>query len=242
MKMNFLIPLTAVIAVFSSCSVAYRAGQTTDDIYYSSVPVFPAPPEDVDYYDAYTASTDDNYLRMKVTDHYRWDSLDDYEYWNDSRYYASNYNGTQLDDSYYNGYDMYDPAYIYDPYYSPYGQEWLGYGCYYNNWYNPWQTVIWYRNPKAYNVISKNTTLTAFGNHTYNNTNTAINNGNGNGGRNTSQGGRYNNNNSNNNQAPANNSTQLFNSGTAPSNDAGGRSGGYNSTGTGSAGSRPGRG
>ena len=40
-----------------------------------------------DRYEEYTAADQDNqYLKMKVRDRQRWSTIDDYAYWNDSRY------------------------------------------------------------------------------------------------------------------------------------------------------------
>src|ERR1044072_6888527 len=85
MKKN-LVFLLCMIALFFSCSPAYKTSQTPDDVYYS-------PGQKIyvdDQYETY-ASPDDDYLRMKAHDYNKWSSLDDYDYWYDSRYYASNY-------------------------------------------------------------------------------------------------------------------------------------------------------
>src|SRR5436190_21477494 len=88
-----LLAITA--AALSSCTTAYKTGQTPDDVYYS-----PARPQDEyvrvekkeqqqyrsndDYYD-------DRYLRMKVQNRNRWSDLDDWYYYG-NRYTYSYYN------------------------------------------------------------------------------------------------------------------------------------------------------
>lgn len=108
-----LLALSAI--VFSSCTTAYKSGQTPDDVYYS-----PARMQD-EYVETenrnerkYRNSDDyyeDRYLRMKVQNHNRWNDLDDwygserrYRYtvfnnyglynnpWNPHTYWNSNYN------------------------------------------------------------------------------------------------------------------------------------------------------
>jgi hypothetical protein len=80
MKYAILLLVLSVV-VFSSCTTAYKTGQTPDDVYYS-----PARPQD-EYVqtekkdDQYRYSDDyyeDRYLRMKVSNRYRWSDLDDW--------------------------------------------------------------------------------------------------------------------------------------------------------------------
>src|SRR5688500_9487460 len=93
--MNRQLLLLAIIAVtITSCTTAYKTGQTPDDVYYS-----PAKPQDeyvqVDkeedrdyrYNDQYY---DDRYLRMKVRNRSRWDDLNDW-YFYDRYSYTYNY-------------------------------------------------------------------------------------------------------------------------------------------------------
>lgn len=88
--------LALVAATVTSCTTAYKSGQTPDDVYYS-----PARPqeeyvqrqdrEDDRYYrnneDEYL---DDRYLRMKVRNRDRWSDLDDPYYYNYYRYSTFN--------------------------------------------------------------------------------------------------------------------------------------------------------
>ena len=94
MKKN-IIYLFCAAAFLTSCSTAYRSSQTPDDVYYSPAKkIIPAGQYDQyqdDQYQSYTSSSDDEYLRMKAADHYRWSNLDDFDYWYDSRYYYNNY-------------------------------------------------------------------------------------------------------------------------------------------------------
>lgn len=128
-----LLALAAVI--FSSCSSAYKTGQTPDDVYFSPAPkgaeyVETEKKEDKNYKgsDEYY---EDRYLRMRVQNRYQWSALDDY-YFNNP--YAYNYYG-----SYYNSISWS----------SPYNSYWM-----WNNYYNPYcgGSVIIVKNPGRYNV------------------------------------------------------------------------------------------
>lgn len=85
-----LLPLLLAVTLLTSCSTAYKSTQTPDDVYYS-----PAPPAETkkneDKYENYTSSNDDDYIRMKIRNRTRWQSLDDFDYWNDTRYYQNTY-------------------------------------------------------------------------------------------------------------------------------------------------------
>jgi hypothetical protein len=156
MKSAFLLPVIVVVAL-SSCTTAYKTGQTPDDVYYSK-----ARPEAEDkkvreddrqtaYNDEYY---DDRYLRMKVRNRYQWNDLNDwYSY-----------------DRYSNGYN-----YAFGSYNNPY-----------NSWhyyYNPYcccqGTYYGYNNPKTSPVRSvvrpTNFNLGSYTNTSYNNTNASVN-------------------------------------------------------------------
>jgi hypothetical protein len=82
-----------LVLLLSSCSTAYRAGQTPDDVYYSpgstaggEEKVNKQRSRDDQEYQEYISSQDDAYLRRKVTNRNRWSSIDDFSYWNDCRY------------------------------------------------------------------------------------------------------------------------------------------------------------
>jgi len=112
MKSPILLLAVFVLAL-SSCTTAYKTGQTPDDVYYS-----PTRPQDENdktekeerrnytYSDDYY---DDRYLRMKVSNRYRWNELNDW--YNYDRYsYGYNY----YYGSYYNPYNSWN--YYYNPY------------------------------------------------------------------------------------------------------------------------------
>ena len=156
------------VAAFSSCSTAYKSGQTPDDIYYS-------PGRQTDAYvkvedkdepryrsedrysnnrysnDEYIAS-DDRWLRMRVRNRYRWSAFDDYE-WNDWRYNSWSYNS-------YNSY-------------SPFNTYWNNYYSW-NSYYNPYCTRVILVNPKTNPVVYnrvRDFNLNSYSNNTYSNTN-----------------------------------------------------------------------
>jgi hypothetical protein len=158
MKKN-IIYLLCVITLLTSCSSAYRTSQTPDDVYYS-------PSQKIysdDHYQSYTSSSDDEYLRMKVQDHYRWGSLDDYDYWNDSRYYYNNY------------YNPWNSYYSLSIWYNPYSSYWYNP---WNSWYSPYCTVVYYKNPRVYYGGYNRYHLSTYNNRTYNTNNLPLQNGN----------------------------------------------------------------
>lgn len=175
MKKNLVYLLSAVI-LFTSCSTAYKTSQTPDDVYYS-----PAKKIYVDdRYDTYASSSDnyysdDDYLRMKVRDRYKWGSIDDYNYWYDSRYYNNNFYSPytsylSLGLGYGFGYGLGAyPIYSYNPYsYNPW-----------NSWYSPYYTVVYYKNPNVYyKPLRNNTNFSGYNNRNYSNYNMPLQNGN----------------------------------------------------------------
>ncbi len=94
MKSKILL-LALTVAAYSSCTTSYKTGQTPDDVYYS-----PARPQeeyvqtdkndDRQYRNNEDEYYDDNYLRMKVRNRYRWSDLDD-PYYYSRRYTLNNY-------------------------------------------------------------------------------------------------------------------------------------------------------
>jgi hypothetical protein len=100
-------------AAFSSCTTAYKSGQTPDDVYYSPVRVADESREnntrneEYNRADEYTAANDVR-LRMRIRDR-RWRDFDnDYDYsYNYSPYH-------------YCACNCYNQGYYYNPYYSPY--------------------------------------------------------------------------------------------------------------------------
>ena len=128
MKSKILL-LALSVAAFSSCTTAYKTGQTPDDVYFS-----PARPQDeyvrIDKEDSrrYRSDNeyyDDRYLRMKVNNRSRWNDFND---WYSYEKYGSGYN------------------YIYESYNNPYNSWNYYYNPYY---YNP--VIINSKNTTAYN-------------------------------------------------------------------------------------------
>jgi hypothetical protein len=166
MKNCLLFTLLGMGLFVTSCSTAYKSDQTPDDVYYS--PGRPAAEKvDIvkdqaqkDQYENYVNSTDEQFLRMKVGNYYRWNMLDDYSYWNDSRYDFGHFN-------YYSsiGYSNY------------YGHNnWnFGWGTGFNrpiySWGNPYYTLVSYYNPKSAVGKPSESGISAYKNKNYSNTN-----------------------------------------------------------------------
>lgn len=158
-----IILLGLTVAALSSCSTAYKSGQTPDDVYYS-------PTRETEAYvqventddrryrtdDRYRSeeylNSDDRWLRMRVRNRYRWSAFDDYG-WNDWRYNSW-------------GYNSYNP-------YSPFNNYWNNYYSW-NSFYNPYSTRVILVNPKTnpavYNRV-RNFNLNSYSNNNYNNAN-----------------------------------------------------------------------
>lgn len=185
MRFRNILPVFLAMAAFTSCSV-YRSGQTPDDVYYS-----PGRTQEDSYmtvdntrkgrsYGRYdNTSPDDNYLRMRVRDRYRWSAFDNYSALNDWQYNGGYYG-------------------MYNPYYAGYGYSGFGYGMgmgfgpysYYNPWsfnsywnsyyhwnsfYNPYCPGIivgsYKTNPVVYNSVRNFNMATYNNNNSYNNRN-----------------------------------------------------------------------
>lgn len=162
MKSKILL-LAFLAAAFTSCTTAYKTGQTPDDVYYS-----PARPQeeyvqtdkedDRQYRNQDDEYYDNRYLRMKVKDRYRWSDLDD------SYYYSRRYS-----------YSKYDCSCVSNPW-TPYS--------YWNNYYNPYNhnyTIVspsantTYTKPRTFNLNSYNSQANTNSNT---NSNTKYNSGN----------------------------------------------------------------
>lgn len=200
MKSSILLLALAAI-VFSSCSSAYKTGQTPDDVYYSPARAqdeyVTVNERDDRYYQGSDDYYEDRYLRMRVQNRYRWSALDDY-YFNNP--YAYNYYG-----SYYGMYNWY----------SPYNSYWA-----WNNYYNPYYTgVVIVKNPGNYYAPPSRPVVFNAGN--YNSGNGIKNSFNRNSSffYNTNNPNRYNNSN-NNNSSLGNSIRKLFsNSNSSSSNN-----------------------
>ncbi len=152
-----ILPIVLIAMTFGSCATAYKTGQTPDDVYYSPVSEVVIKNEKLDErrkvqrYEDYLQREDDRYIRMKVRDRLRWSSIDDYSYWNDSRYNYASHCGCS-------------PGYGYSL--NSYGVYSYGYNYY---WNNPCYPVIFYKNPKIYSTVPSKSAVTAFLNPNFNN-------------------------------------------------------------------------
>jgi len=199
--MNSKILLLALtVALFTSCTTAYKSGQTPDDVYFS-----PARPQDDDenkkedkdnketrndrkYRNNDDVAYEDEYLRMKVRNRSRWSELDD-PYYYSRRYNSSVYNCCCF------------------------GNPWSP-STYWNNYYNPYYQNSVIINPKVSTSYNRPRTVNL---NTYNNnaltnkdyTNPKVNSSN----TKTSNNNNYNNSNNTYN-TPRNSSTRREESGT----------------------------
>lgn len=154
MKSKILL-LALSVAAFSSCSTSYKTGQTPDDLYYSPVQardeyVQTDKDDDRQYRNNEDAYYEDQYLRMKVRDRYRWSEIDD-------PYYYSRRNN----------YTTYNCC--------CFGNPWTP-SVYWNNYYNPYykgnvifntRTIATYNKPRTFNLNTYNNN--ALTNSNYNN-------------------------------------------------------------------------
>lgn len=164
------------LGLFSSCTTAFKSGQTPDDVYYSPGSDLPTVREEKKIqeekaqYQDYVSSLDDRYLRMKVARRNRWSTLDDFDYWYDSRYDFNSYN-----------YSYYSSL---NPYWNPYYRFSIGYGnsyypgSFYNygwGWNNPVYAVAHYYSvpytPVKSGGYTSGSFSTAYRNKTYQNSN-----------------------------------------------------------------------
>jgi hypothetical protein len=236
MKHSLLL-LAISAAIFTGCSTAYKAAQTPDDVYYSparEVPAYVKTESSRDRYQENISYQDDRFLRMKVQNPNRWQSIDDYSYWYDSRFDYNMYNSNY----YYNNryaWNNWNSGLSYGNYFSP---GYYGYGGY----YSPVYPVIYYKNPRVYTGVTGKSNLATYMNSRYNNQNTNFGKGS------TPSGNNFgnlvkkvftnptgNNGNTNSYDRPA----RTIEPSSTPSSSAGGRSGGYSSSGSSSSTPRP---
>lgn len=162
MKNTLLFTLIGIGIFATSCSTAYKTAQTPDDLYYSpGKEVFAkADVKKNDQYEEYISSADDRYLRMKVANNYRWNSLNDFSYWNDSRY----------DFNHFNNYNTFGWNFYF------WNHNWnypIGLGNYYPgySWGYPTHTIISYYHPKVFTGTTSESGINAYHNKNYNNYN-----------------------------------------------------------------------
>lgn len=162
MYKNLFIILVAAF-LFTGCST-YRAGQTPDDVYYS--------PDQKDNSSLnYVNMDDNNYLRMKVQNYGRWGTLDDFDYWYDSRYYGTHF---YVFNNPYSSWGFYPYSYGHSSYWFTFGYNpWSFYPWGYYPWgfYSPYASVVYYKNRNYYygNILNGN--MRSYQNNTYSNAN-----------------------------------------------------------------------
>ena len=226
MKSKILL-LALIVAVLSSCTTAYKTGQTPDDVYYSPTRpqdeyVRTQKEDDRQYRNNEDVYTDDSYLRMKVRNRYRWSDFDD-PYYNSNRYNSLYYNC------------------------SCFGNPWTP-SSYWNNYYNPYshsyiivnpKTTVAFSGPRTFNLASYNNNAITNGKYSNskinssgnNNTYTAPRNSNSNKNNNSGNilreifGG-----NSNNNSSGSNTNTKSSSSGSSSNSSSGSSSSGSSSS------------
>lgn len=168
MKLTIL-PILLLVVLAIGCAPEYKLGQTPDDVYYSPAKALP---EDAivkkqdDHYQQNINYTDDRFLQMKVHNYSLWSSLDDYAYWNDSRYDFYPCNPTVY--NYYSKLGCGCGASFYGyPYANYYGSL-----AFYNYWYGytPVYYVGGYKNTWG-GGSNSGSYLSAYKNKTYNNSN-----------------------------------------------------------------------
>lgn len=129
----YILFLALAALTLGSCTTAYKTGQTPDDVYYSPVRpqdeyVVTEQQDDRFYYGGNQDYYTDRYLRMRMTNPYRWSALDDY-YFNNP--YVYNYYG------------------MYNNWYSPWNSYWA-----WNSYCNPYYiSPIIIKNPVRFQQI-----------------------------------------------------------------------------------------
>ena len=93
------------VAVFSSCSTAFKSGQTPDDVYYSPVRIDTDDQQNDNRDQAKNNNVEDNTIRMRIRDH-RWREFDDDRDYRNSPYHYCTCNCNNY-------------GYYYNPYYHP---------------------------------------------------------------------------------------------------------------------------
>lgn len=201
MKEKILL-LAIAAATFTSCTTAYKTGQTPDDVYYS-----PAKPEEEyvkvekeeDRYQSYEEYQDeyrnDRFMRMAIRNRTWLGTYNDYA-WNDWRYNSWNYNSLN----------------------SPWNSYWA-----WNNYYNPYcgNSNVVIVNPKYYNRQPVSRPI-AFNTNSYKpRTNITSAYKSGSSYRGSTYSGRYNNSNNNNGSSFSNSLRKVFsNTGSSGSNNS----------------------
>ncbi len=251
MKYKFLLLVPIIVFALSSCSSRFKTTQTPDDLYYSPeaetlveyTVATPAPSTNNYYYDNY-------YLHHKVRNHIRWQVIDDYGYWHDTRYNHcpsnwnsyNSYNGWgNYNDGFYSSYNGYNNYYYgwnnyyngwggynnwYGSYFNPYG----GYGYY--GWNNPHQIFVANHYPTSIKTLPSSSTI-SYQNQHYNNSNYTYNQQTGTyQGTNIANDKKVSHIRSNSSGNTWSTPVRTFDNSSSPSKNAGGNSGGFNSKGS----------
>lgn len=119
---SYIFLLALAVVAMSSCTTAYKTGQTPDDVYYS--PVRPQDEyvrtenRDNRYYEGSDDYYTDRYIRMRIQNRYQWSVLDDY---------------------YFNNPYAYSPYAYYGNWSSPWNSYWA-----WNSYYNPYYSSPWH--------------------------------------------------------------------------------------------------
>ena len=177
MKIKHLL-LLGLIVIFSSCSTAYRTGQTPDDVYYS-----PAPAQDTyvrtdnqNEKDSYannnsTYNSEDRAIRRGIKDsRYRNSVSVDFGYGYDP--YGYNSYGYNNPYGYYNSYG-YNDVYM-NPYYNPYTFNYFP-TSYSNYYYSPQVYIVPKSGLVSHTIAPRKYNLGAYTNNTNtSNTTTSI--------------------------------------------------------------------
>jgi hypothetical protein len=154
MKTN-LLPLLLAASLVSSCAT-YQSGQTPDDVYYSPGREAIARTDKEDYEESYVK--DDNYLRRRVSNRYRWGSIDDFGYWNDPRF-----------DVRFSNWNMWNTMGWNTWGWNSWNRPGFGWGLGGNGWGSPLILVNNFKNPSR--GTNSGSGATAYRNRNYNNDN-----------------------------------------------------------------------
>jgi len=173
MKTNLL--SVAVLLVFAtSCGTVYEAGQTPDDVYYSPAngvnkKELEREEEAKDQYERYSELQEDRFLRLKLSNRYRFNCIDDYSYWYDSRF---DFMGNRFNNNFNNFRYNYNCGCNngFNPGLGFGSNLGLGYG-WGNGFRNPISSVIAFKNPRVNIGGGAGSNVTAFKNKTYGNVN-----------------------------------------------------------------------
>lgn len=235
MKIFLPIVFISFCITLVSCSSAYKSTQTPDDLYYSPAKPKVVEENDVKSEEETKTERENNFLEQKVRNRNRWSNLDDYSYWNDTRYnhcqcFCNNTNQFNNWNTYYNGWN------------NPFNNWYIN-----NNFNNPYTIFVPYNTPAVVKPFkTSGTNVVAYNNPTYNNNNFTFSPK-----KLNSQPVNKLNKTTSNNGGAYNNPIRTFSGSTSsgstpststPSSNTGGKSGGYNSSGSSSSTPRKGRG